>query len=79
MQGFFTQLAAEVRGRLADPATLETRIRAAIAARQPSVAHLIENPLDRGNVGFALLAVGAYDVLAAELSPAGPSGWSTPA
>jgi hypothetical protein len=68
-EGFFAHLARVAPGSLPDRHTLEPRIRAAIAARQPAVAHLIRSPLDRGNVGFAVLAVAAHDVLAAALDP----------
>src|SRR5688572_3496989 len=68
-QSFFAHLATVAPQRIAGRDSLETRICAAVAVRQPAVAHLIDNLLDRGNVGFALLAVGAYDVLVGALEP----------
>lgn len=62
-------LAAMTR-RFADPPDLADRLRDRVLLRRAEVAHLIRNELDAMNVGYTLLAVAAFDLLAPEVGEA---------
>jgi hypothetical protein len=47
---------------------LEGRIRERMEACERKAAHLVRNAMDRGNVGFTVLAVAAFEVLREHLS-----------
>lgn len=66
---FFAHLETLNLPQLQERPTRTRRIREALSQRGSDVAHLVANDMDRGNVGFALLAVAAYDVLLPELGP----------
>jgi hypothetical protein len=68
--GFFAHLEGLAPAGVRDPASLAARIRAALGPLEQRTAHLVANDLDRGNVGFVLLAVAAYEVLLPELGGA---------
>jgi hypothetical protein len=62
--GFFERLGSHLEG--AD-GMLERRIRSSIAGVMGRAAHLVANDLDRATVGFAVLAVTAYEALVGDV------------
>src|SRR5687768_11286972 len=69
-QGFFEHLSTLPLPAVADPGSLPGRIEAAVRQLEQRTAHLVHNDLDRGNVGFALLAVAAFELLLPEVGQA---------
>jgi hypothetical protein len=65
-ESFFAHLDTLDLPQVRERETLPRRIREALSQRGSAVAHLVANDMDRGNVGFAVLAVAAYDVLLPE-------------
>jgi hypothetical protein len=63
-ESFLAHLADQDTGlTAAERDQLAARVRARMTELADCTAALVENDLDRGNVGFVLLAVAAYDVL----------------
>ncbi len=67
-ESFFAHLAGQPLDLTTEERSeLPDRIRARMAGLTERMAALVENDLDRGNVGFTPLAVAAYEVLSARL------------
>jgi hypothetical protein len=69
-QAFFTHLTTfELPAKDGQP-SLQEQIQARIRELERKTAHLVTHAMDTGNVGFAVLAVAAYEVLLVDLSAA---------